>query len=212
MKVALINERSQENKNEFIYKILKKVASKYHHEVFNYTIDCNAIDYVESGILTGILLNSKAVDFVISGCATGQGFLISANKMPNVYCGYVKNSIDALLFLKINGGNAISIPFGQIFGMGTDVNLEEIFTTLFTVEAKSGYPINRKEIQEEQRNTLTNICLNNECAMIDILQSLDKEKLRKIVANEYFEENFFANSENDIINEYLLEIIDNKEE
>ena len=33
MKIALINENSQKDKNEFIYKILNKLASKYGHEV-----------------------------------------------------------------------------------------------------------------------------------------------------------------------------------
>ena len=36
MKIALINENSQASKNSQIYEVLKDVASKYNHEVFNY--------------------------------------------------------------------------------------------------------------------------------------------------------------------------------
>ena len=36
MKIALINENSQADKNELIYTELKRAAEKYGHEVDNY--------------------------------------------------------------------------------------------------------------------------------------------------------------------------------
>lgn len=33
----------------------------------------NNLTYVQNGILAAILLNSKAADYVVTGCGTGQG-------------------------------------------------------------------------------------------------------------------------------------------
>ena len=157
MKIALINENSQKKKNSFILNVLEKVAEKYGHQVFNYGVNENKdanIDYVGAGLLAGILLNSRAVDFVIMGCSSGEGVLLSANAMPNVYCGYVADVVDAKLFAKINAGNAVSIPFGKYFGTGTEFQLESIFDALFSTSFGEGYPSERKEIQERQRKEL----------------------------------------------------------
>ena len=211
MRIALILENSQKKKGEYVKSVLERVAQKYNHEIFCYGVSENSkvsIDYVGTGVLTGILLNTGAVDFVITGCSTGCGASIACNMMPNVYCGYVKDKVDALLFRKINAGNAISIPYGRIFGVGFEIILEEIFTTLFETEEASGYPSERKEIQDKQRDNLVKIkkCTNRD--LLNILEEMDKDYLYSIVHNDYFEENFFKYSENDEIALFLKNIID----
>lgn len=211
MRIALINENSQKQKNTFIYKILCKVASKYGHEVFNYGVSEGkkaSIDYVGAGVLAGILLNSHAVDFVIMGCGSGQGAMISANTMANVFCGYVADIVDANLFVKINAGNAVSIPFGKNFGVGTDINLENIFDVLLKEEMGSGYPRARKEIQDEQRKNLSIVSELSKIPVLDFLEEIDKEFLCSVIRNDYFEENFFKYCEDDFMREYLKSIID----
>lgn len=211
MRIALINENSQKKKNDFIFKVLENVAVKYQHEVFNFGVAEGkkaTIDYVGAGVLTGILLNSHVVDFVVTGCATGQGVMITANAMPNVCCGFIQDPVDAKLFAKINAGNAISIPFGKNFGVGYEYLLENIFETLFQTEFKSGYPSERKEIQNTQREMLQKIKLDSQLDMLGILESLDKDFLDGMIHNDYFEEIFFQYSENDAISEYLKNIID----
>lgn len=211
MRIALINENSQKKKNEFIFKVLERVARKYGHEVFNYGVEegKNAdIDYVGAGVLSAILLNSGAINFVVTGCASGQGVALSSNAMPNVYCGIITDAIDAKLFAKINAGNAVSIPYGKYFGVGAEFQLESIFESLFSTEFASGYPSERKEIQNEQRNKLEYIKNSSTYSMEQILNEIDKDLLRNMIHNEYFEENFFMYSENDTISEYLKNIID----
>ncbi len=211
MKIALINENSQKKKNELIFKILERVSEKYGHKVFNYGVSENSdytLDYVGAGILTGILLGSGAVDFVITGCASGEGVLISANKMPNVICGYVNDPVDAEIFLRVNGGNAISIPYGKIFGTGFEINLENIFYTLFQTDINSGYPKERKEIQNDQLKELKYLDRLNNNDLYQILDAMDKDLLYHIINNSYFEENFFAYSKDDNISELLKNLID----
>lgn len=211
MKIALVNENSQKKKNELIFKILEKVAQKYGHQVFNYGVSedkTSDINYAQLGTLVGILLNSKAVDFVITGCASGEGAMISCNAFPNVYCGYVADAIDMELFLRVNAGNTISIPFGKYFGTGTELNLENIFEKLFNIKLASGYPEERKEIQDMQRNELINIKRITQINMLEILEEIDKDSLYKMIHNEYFEENFFSYCEDYEIGEYVKNIID----
>ena len=77
MKIDLITENSQAAKNSTIHSALTAVAEPLGHEVFNYGMytaeDKASLTYVMNGILTGILLNSKAADFVVTGCGTGMG-------------------------------------------------------------------------------------------------------------------------------------------
>lgn len=212
MKIALINENSQIKKNEIIYKILDKVAKKYGHTVYNFGVSLDNevdMDYVSAGFLCGLLLNAKVVDFVVGGCASGQGFMLVANSMPNVECGFISSPVDMSLFLKINSGNAISIPYGKIFGVGMEYNLELIFETLFQTAFASGYPVSRKEIQERQRQYFRNIKTNTQGDMYNILESFDKDRLASIVKNDYFEENFFAGCEVDELRSFLKDFIDN---
>lgn len=72
MKIALVNESSQVSKNQLVYEVLKDTVLPLGHEVFNYGMseDDQAynISYVEAGLLSAVLLNSHAVDFVITGC------------------------------------------------------------------------------------------------------------------------------------------------
>lgn len=74
MKIALINENSQCGKNSLIFETLKKVCEPKGHQVFNYgrfaEDDGYQRSYVQAGLLTGILINSGAADFVITGCGT----------------------------------------------------------------------------------------------------------------------------------------------
>ncbi|MBR1679743.1 MAG: RpiB/LacA/LacB family sugar-phosphate isomerase [Bacilli bacterium] len=211
MKIALINENSQKKKNSLILGVLNKVAQKYGHEIYNYgaSEDKEAnIDYVGAGLLTGILLNTKTVDFVITGCASGCGVMMVANTLPEVECGYVADAIDASLFARVNAGNAISIPFGKYFGTGAELNLENIFETLFSTTPAIGYPKERVEIQENQRNAYKELKSLSTKDMYTILDNIDKDLLKGIVKNDYFEEFFFANSLDDVIGEYLKEFID----
>lgn len=102
MKIALINENSQAAKNAQIYEVLNEEAQKAGHTVFNYGMysaeDDVQLTYVKNGLLASILLTTKAVDFVVTGCGTGQGAMLACNSFPNVLCGHITDAVDAYLF------------------------------------------------------------------------------------------------------------------
>lgn len=142
MKIALINEFSQASKNATVLKELKKVVEPMGHTVYNTGMckdgDDPYLTYLNIGIQAALLLNSKAVDFVVTGCGTGQGAMMACNAFPGVVCGYCIDPSDAYLFLQINNGNALALPYAKGFGWGADLNLQYIFEKGFWQSKRNG--------------------------------------------------------------------------
>lgn len=211
MKIALINENSQVSKNKIILDSLNKIAKKYNHKVYNYgminTEDSN-LTYVQAGLLAAILLNSQAVDFVVTGCGTGSGAMLACNSFPNVFCGLIIDPTDAYLFSQINAGNAISIPYAKGFGWGAELTLENIFNELFKQEQGGGYPKERSVPEKENREILTQIKKQTTQDMLTILKNIDQKFLYQTINRESFKQYFFKNSKNQEIKNYLKELLD----
>ncbi len=211
MKIALINENSQAAKNEIISKTLKGVVEPMGHTVFNYGMysadDKAQLTYVQAGLLTGILLNSKAADFVITGCGTGVGAMLAANAFPNVQCGLVIDPSDAYMFGQINDGNAISMPYAKGFGWGADLNLQYVYKNLFEGERGLGYPRERAEIMKRNRGILTQVKEVTHTDMLTILKNIDQQLLKGAISGEQFQELFFPNCQNAEIAAYLKTVL-----
>ena len=212
MRIALINENSQAAKNDLIYSNLKKVAESKGHTVDNYGMysadDKAQLTYVQNGILAAILLNSGACDFVVTGCGTGEGAMLALNSVPNVLCGHVVDPSDAYMFMQINDGNAIALPFAKGFGWGAELNLTYIFEKLFEGEPGGGYP--KERVVPEQRNKkildeVRKVTLNQD--LISVLKNLDQDLVKGAVAGEKFQELFFANCKDEKIAEYVKTLL-----
>lgn len=212
MRIALINENSQAAKNDMVYNTLKTVAESKGHTVDNYGMysadDTAQLTYVQNGILAAILLNSGAADFVVTGCGTGEGAMLALNSFPGVLCGHVVDPSDAYMFMQINDGNAISLPFAKGFGWGAELNLTYIFEKLFEGEPGGGYP--KERVVPEQRNKkildeVRKVAFKD--SLIDILKNLDQELVKGAVAGEKFKDLFFANCKNDEIAEYVKTLL-----
>lgn len=195
MKIALINENSQAVKNELIYNTLKNVVEPMGHEVVNYGMysaeDAAQLTYVQVGILTGILLNSGAADFVITGCGTGEGAMLACNSFPNVLCGHIESPLDAYLFSQVNDGNAIALPFAENFGWGGELNLQYIFEKLFCAPGGGGYPKERVVPEQRNKKILDEVKKVTHVDMVTILKNIDQELLKGAVSGEKFREYFF---------------------
>ena len=212
MRIALINENSKAAKNDMIYSTLKKVADSKGFEVDNYGMysadDKAQLTYVQNGILAAILLNSGAADFVVTGCGTGEGAMLALNSFPGVICGHVVDPSDAYMFMQINDGNAIALPFAKGFGWGAELNLTYIFEKLFEGEPGGGYP--KERVIPEQRNKkildeVRKVAFKD--SLIDILKNLDQDLVKGAVAGEKFQELFFANCKCDKLAEYVKTLL-----
>ena len=197
MKIALVMENSQAAKNPIVEKSLRSVVEPMGHEVFNYGMysaeDKEQLTYVQVGILTAVLLNSGAADYVITGCGTGEGAMLACNSVPGVICGHVEDALDAYTFSQINDGNAISLPFAKGFGWGGEKNLEYIFEKLYCEESGQGYPRERAAIMKKNREILNGVKAVTYRDLCDILKEIDRDLVKGALAGAKFQEYFFAN-------------------
>jgi ribose 5-phosphate isomerase RpiB len=197
MRIAVINEVSAVSKNEDILNALKGRG----HEVFNVGMSDPSEEplllYNHTGLMTGMLLHTGRVDFVVGGCGTGQGFLNACMQYPGVFCGHILTPVDAWLFTQINGGNCISLALNQGYGWAGDVNLRFIFDRIFSVERGSGYPKERAEPQEKARTTLEEISKAAHKDMADIVSAMPGEIVEGVMKSKRFTELLDADSLND---------------
>jgi ribose 5-phosphate isomerase B len=157
MKIAVINETSAADKNKDILSALEGTG----HDIINCGMSSKGanpeLQYIHTGFMAGLMLNTGRADLVIGGCGTGQGFLNSVMQYPGVFCGLIHTPLDAWLFSQINGGNCLSLALNQGYGWAGDVNLKFLFERLFSVESGCGYPAERKIPQGDSRKKLEDI-------------------------------------------------------
>ena len=211
MKIALINENSQCSKNEMIFNSLNKVAGEFGHEVLNFGTynaeDACQLTYVEVGLLSAILLNTKAVDFVVTGCGTGEGACLACNSFPNVLCGHIVDPSDAYMFMQINDGNAVSFPFAKGFGWGAELNLEYCFKEMFAHPAGNGYPKERVIPEQRNKKILDEIKKVTHQDMLYILKNIDQEFLRHTISGKNFKELFINNAQPCELTNYIKSLL-----
>lgn len=211
MKIALIMENSQASKNAIILKELQAVASEKDYPVYNVGMSDEQdhhLTYIHLGIMASILLNSKAVDFVITGCGTGQGALMSLNIHPGVICGYCIDPADAFLFSQINNGNALSLPYAKGFGWGAELNVRYIFEKAFSGSRGEGYPVERKEPQVRNAGIFSQV----KAAVVkehylDTLRAISPELVKTAVSGERFQACFFDNCQNKEIETFVRGVL-----
>lgn len=207
MKIALIIENSQAAKSETVHAALSAVAEPLGHQVFHYGMytpeDKASLTYVMNGLLAGILINSGAADFVVTGCGTGMGSMLACNAMPGVFCGLVIDPTDAFLFGQINDGNAISMPYAKGFGWAAELNLQDCYRKLFDGERGLGYPKERAEIMAKNRGILKTLKAATSKDMLTALKAVDQDLLRSAIGGERFAEYFLANARDEAIRDYI---------
>jgi ribose 5-phosphate isomerase RpiB len=211
MRIALINENSQAAKNGLIYRVLKRVSDVKGFQVDNYgmyTADDNAqLTYVQAGILAAALLNTRAADFVVTGCGTGEGAMLALNSFPGVICGHVEDPLDAYTFAQINDGNAMAIPFALKNGWGQELQLKYIFEQMWLEQPGSGYP--KERIVPEQRNKKILDTVRDKAyrPLVDIYQDLDSELVKGAFTGQHFKELFQTNARDGAIKDYVLSLL-----
>ena len=212
MKIALINENSQAAKNPIIVDTLNKVVEPMGHTVYNYGMysaeDEAQLTYVQIGILSAILLNSKAADLVITGCGTGEGAMLACNAFPGVLCGHVVDPTDAYQFTQVNNGNCLALPFAKGWGWGAELNLQYVFEKLFVEEWGGGYPKERAVPEQRNARILNEVKKVTHTDMMTILKNIDQDLLKGAVSGEKFKELFFENCQCNEIADYIKSILD----
>lgn len=182
MIVGLIHASSQANKNYLLYDALKKYSAG--NDIVNFGCfpdETERYSYIEISLEIGILLASGAIDFIVTGCSSGQGMMLACNSMPGVICGYVPTPNDAYLFAQINNGNAVSLPLGEKYTYSGNYNCMQTLEMLFSEPFGQGYP--KEEAARKLRDTelLKTIRKKSQIDLISLLEKLDNHLIAKIL-------------------------------
>ncbi len=149
------------------------------HEIFNAGMEGKdgeaPLSYVQTGLISALLLHLERADFVVGGCGSGQGYLNAVLQYPGVFCGLIRSPLDAWLFTQINGGNCVSLPLGLGYGFAADVNLRFVFDRLFEVASGSGYPAHRGEGQRRALRLLEEVSQESHRPFAEIVRRLPAE-------------------------------------
>ena len=182
MKIAVIQANSQAEKNELLFDTVKKYATDSQVINFGCRIDeREQYSYVEISVLIGLLLSGKAVDFIVTGCSSGQGMMLACNSMPGVLCGYVPTPMDAYLFCQINNGNAVSLPLGEEYTWNGSDNLEKTIAKLFSEPFGQGYPKSEAERKLKDTEILKTLRQESQVSMTQFLEKIDNSMIEKIM-------------------------------
>lgn len=183
MKIAVIQASTQIGRNEVLFEETKRATAHLNAEVLNFGVSENEekFSYVQIALCVGLLLNSGAVDFVVTGCSSGNGLNIAANALPNVISGYLPTPTDAYLFGRINQGNCASLPLGLNFGWAGEVNLRFTLEKLFEEPMNVGYPKESAERKQADALKLKEIKELAQTDMISVLTGLSVEFIQPIL-------------------------------
>lgn len=190
MRIGVIVPSTQSAKNELIVKAVREAQPKA--EVLNlgcFADDAEQYSYVEIALTIALLLHNKAVDFVVTGCSSGQGMMLACNAMPGVLCGYVPTPQDAFLFGRINAGNAVSLPLGLGFGWAGELNLRYTLNALFDGPFGTGYPVKHAERKQRDTLLLKRLKAQSQKEMAIFLATVDKDLLAKVCRNKNLKSN-----------------------
>lgn len=206
MKIAVIQASTQSAKNQLLYDATKEAVEK-GSEVVNFGVypqDDN-LSYVQVSIIVGLLISSGAIDFVVTGCSSGNGMNIACNAMPDVISGYLPTPSDAYLFGRINYGNCASLPLGLNFDWAGELNLRYTLEKLFDGPMNTGYPQDEALRKQKDAKLVTEIKSISQTSMLEIINKLDKNVLEPIWRKRDVLDYIIRNGNNSELQNYLLQ-------
>lgn len=185
MKIGVIQASSQAGKNRLMYEAVERYATGF--EVVNFGCfpgEEIQYSYIEISVAIGLLLGSRAVDFIVTGCSSGQGMMLACNSMPGVICGYAPTPKDAYLFAQINNGNAVSLPLGEDYTYSGDENLQKTACLLFSEPFGRGYPKEEADRKIRDAEMLKSIRKKSQTDLITLLDGLETPFIRKVLGKK----------------------------
>lgn len=206
MKIALIQGSTQADKNMLLYETGKRVLERYGHELINFGVrpeEQIRYTYTDIALLIALLVNSGSVDFVITGCSSGQGMNMACSTLPGLLSGYLQTPQDAYLFGRINDGNVASLPLGLGFGWLGELNLAYILEKLFDGEFGVGYP--RESAARKAADTKRVKSLNaiSKRSMPEVMAALDKDTIKKLKSKKDVIDYILAHAQNQELAAYM---------
>ena len=186
MKIGIIQASSQKQKNGILEHYLN-AAINSDDQLINFGIYPNSntnLSYVQVFLAIALLINSKSLDFIVTGCTSGQGMMLACNTFSNIQCGYLPTPQDAFLFSHINNGNVVSFPLGLNWGWSGEINFSETMKALFKQPWGTGYPPSQASRKVKNTTEVKEFNQLNKKSMTSILPSVDSDLLVPVLRYE----------------------------
>ena len=208
MNIAVIQATTQISKNALLFQATQQAAGK-NNEVINFGVfeQDPKLSYVQISLLVGLLLNTHAVDYVVTGCSSGNGMAIACNSLPNVVSGYLPTPRDAYLFGRINRGNCASLPLGLNFGWAGELNLKFTLEKLFDGPMAVGYPQSAASRKEYDAAQLQHIKQLSQTSLLTILAGLDADFTQPIYQKQAVFDFIFKHGTDEKLLAYLRKMV-----
>lgn len=205
MRIAVVNEISTCSRNAAVVAALKETGCEVFNAGMTAPSETPELTYLQTGLISALLVHLELADLVIGGCGTGQGYLNSVLQYPGMTCALVNEPLDAWLARRINAPNCISLALNKGFGWAGEVNLQLLAEALLAPlpVSEQGYPPERAASQSKSRERLGAVSKATHHSMLQILRALDEE----IVAPVYQCDAFYGQLDRALdseLKEYLL--------
>lgn len=207
MTIGVMQASSQSDKNKLLEKSVKVAVANQDHQVINFGVFGNenlSYSYVQIALCISMLIESKAVDFVVTGCSSGQGMMLACNSLPGIICGYIENPTDAYLFGRINHGNVASYPLGLNFGWAGEINLQNTMNAMFEEPFGIGYPVEDAQRKKEDTLLLKRINAISKKSLIEILTDLDQNFVKSSLVYEPVRSYIIQNGKDEKLKQYII--------
>lgn len=212
MRIGVILASSQANKSSLLFHAVQKYTSG--SESINFGCredDQEKYSYVEISLLVGLLLTSGAVDFIVTGCSSGQGMMLACNSFPGVLCGYVPTPMDAWLFAQINNGNAVSLPLGEEYTWTGCENMERTIEKLFSEPFGQGYPKSEAERKRRDTEILKDLRRRSQVDLTEFLKRMDSQTVQQILIKHDVINYIMANGHSQTVMEWIDKSANNRD-
>ncbi|MFC3927969.1 RpiB/LacA/LacB family sugar-phosphate isomerase [Streptococcus caprae] len=190
MRIGVIQASTRVEINELLFSTVQKVAGETH-EVYNLGVFPSELEnysYTEVAIMISLLIESGSLDFMVTGCSSGQGMMLACNSLPGLKCGLVQTPQDAFLFGRINNGNVVSFPLGLNVRWSAELNLEYTLEKLFDGEFGVGYPKQDAGRKRQEASLLDELNRITKRSFKEILPELPVELIQKIWGRQFLHE------------------------
>lgn len=184
MKIGIIEATSRKELNPLLEKYVKEANLDNTNEVINFGIYSNSnvkLTYVQVAVLISILINSRAVDFIVTGCSSGQGMMLACNSLPELMCGYIPTPADAYLFAQINNGNVVSYSLGLNWGWAGEVNFAQTMKSLFSQPFGQGYPKKDADRKLHDSAEVKHLKKLSNKSLVEVLSACDRDFIKPIL-------------------------------
>ena len=209
MRIGVIQASSQRGRNEALYRCTCLALEKNGRKDTAVNLGVfpeeeGEFSYVETALCVSLLLCSGAVDFIVTGCSSGQGMMLACNSLPGVVCGYVPTPQDAFLFGRINGGNTASFPLGLNYGWLGEINLQCTLDKLFEGEFGVGYPPSEAERKRRDSLAVKRIGAIAERPLPEVFAGIDESLARGALGRKTVREEILARGVREEIRSLVL--------